>query len=426
MKTPVLTCALFAAVTAAYPQDPNITSWVINTDGTTAKFYVGSQLNDLGEEANVQRVCYDNDFIYVETEGLAEIMGPCQNPGTPSGQGHTWMIPRNPEAQTGTKTEAPIVASLGVLINGVPVYAKGDAKSYDPSTGSNEPMGQGIWNGEAYFNEGVSLDDKYSGHPQQDGEYHSHATPTLLYASTGTTNHSPLIGWAFDGYPIYGPYAYSDPNDPGSAIKLMETGYALRSITQRHTLPDGTTLSPSQYGPDVNGSHPLGMYLEDYEYTGNGDLDEYNGRMCVTPEFPDGTYAYFVTMESDGTPAFPYFIGTSFYGKVEDSNFGIMGGKTPTPASAECYDPLAIATVADAHHLNIYPNPSAGPITITDLGIRFRSLEVMDHTGRVLVRKTLNTANVQQEIDLSALPAGSYIVRLSGKGLVENKSIVLY
>ena len=39
------------------------------------------------------------------------------------------------------------------------------------------------------------------------------------------------------------------------------------------------------------------------------DLDEYNGRWCVTPEFPNGTYAYFVSISSNGTPMFPYNIG---------------------------------------------------------------------------------------------------------------------
>jgi hypothetical protein len=43
------------------------------------------------------------------------------------------------------------------------------------------------------------------------------------------------------------------------------------------------------------------------------DLDEYNGRWCVTPEFPNGTYAYFVSMASNGTPTFPYNIGRAFY-----------------------------------------------------------------------------------------------------------------
>jgi len=34
----------------------------------------------------------------------------------------------------------------------------------------------------------------------------------------------------------------------------------------------------------------------------------------VTPEYPGGTYAYFVTINADGSPAFPYVIGRQWYG----------------------------------------------------------------------------------------------------------------
>src|SRR5256885_10722000 len=62
--------------------------------------------------------------------------------------------------------------------------------------------------------------------------------------------------------------------------------------------------------------------MEDNDYLGDlgymkgadFDLDEYNGRYCVTPQFPNGTYAYFVSINSSGSPAFPYNIGRAFYG----------------------------------------------------------------------------------------------------------------
>jgi hypothetical protein len=62
----------------------------------------------------------------------------------------------------------------------------------------------------------------------------------------------------------------------------------------------------------------LGSFVEDYIYlNGAGDLDQYNGRFCVTPEFPKGTYAYFVTTDLIGKPAFPYTIGSNyFYGTI--------------------------------------------------------------------------------------------------------------
>ena len=57
-------------------------------------------------------------------------------------------------------------------------------------------------------------------------------------------------------------------------------------------------------------------FLGDLGYTmgTDYDLDEYNGRFCVTPEFPGGTYAYFVAIATNGTPVYPYNIGRTFYG----------------------------------------------------------------------------------------------------------------
>ena len=130
-----------------------------------------------------------------------------------------------------------------------------------------------------------------------------------------SSSHSIVIGWAFDGFPIYGPYGYSSAYDSSSSIKLISTSYHTRSISDRTTLANGTVLDSTYYGPTINATYPLGSYLEDYEYTsGYGDLDEYNGRWCVTPEYPSGTYAYFIPVDSSLTPQYPYTIGPYYYG----------------------------------------------------------------------------------------------------------------
>ena len=67
----------------------------------------------------------------------------------------------------------------------------------------------------------------------------------------------------------------------------------------------------------------MGKYIEDYEYIeGSGDLDQYNGRYCVTPEYPGGVYAYFCTLDgSTGNPKFPYFVGPEFYSQADSINW---------------------------------------------------------------------------------------------------------
>jgi len=129
-----------------------------------------------------------------------------------------------------------------------------------------------------------------------------------------SSSHSPIIGWAYDGNPIYGPYGYSEPS--GGIVKCLETGYSLFLKTNRP--------SASLY--------PSGFFVEDYEFTKTGDLDEYNGRFCVTPEYPNGVYAYFctinpVSVDSDGAfenylrPVFPYAIGNEYKSKPINFNF---------------------------------------------------------------------------------------------------------
>ena len=46
---------------------------------------------------------------------------------------------------------------------------------------------------------------------------------------TSGWTHSPILGWAFDGYPVYGPYGYSNPQDAKSAIKRVQPSFQLRN-----------------------------------------------------------------------------------------------------------------------------------------------------------------------------------------------------
>ena len=137
-----------------------------------------------------------------------------------------------------------------------------------------------------------------------------------------SSKHSPILGFAFDGFPVYGPYGYSSANNTQSSITRMKSSYKLRNIQNRTTLSNGTVLAASDYGPPVNSTYPLGSYVEDYEYSaGYGDLDSSNGRVCITPEYPNGIFAYFVTIDSNGTGEYPFIIGTYFYGNVETANY---------------------------------------------------------------------------------------------------------
>jgi hypothetical protein len=256
-------------------------------------------------------------------------------------------------------TRFTAAASLVLMFSSV-AFTQGPPPPPGGGGGGGGQSGDGIWYRNAYYGEAQTF-DRCLGHQPQNGQYHHHVQPICLRAElddnldlvrTGRTGsiyrekasnwkHSPILGWSFDGYPIYGPYGYSDLTNPNSAIKRIKSGFQLRNITKRTTLPAwslgyhtgvSATLQTTQYGPDVSTDYPLGRYIEDFDYVaGSGDLDVYNGRFTVTPEYPQGTYAYYATVNDDGTPAFPYVLGMQYYGSVTG------GSVTSIPSTARDY-----------------------------------------------------------------------------------------
>jgi len=126
--------------------------------------------------------------------------------------------------------------------------------------------------------------------------------------TSGNLRHSPIVGFAYDGNPIYGPYGYSTPT--GGLVRRMLSGYSLL----RETDPGKRSQSK-----------PSGYFIEDYIFDNSGDLDVHNGRFCITPEYPNGVYAYFQTISIDSsrrsTPLFPYLIGETFKNSPIEENF---------------------------------------------------------------------------------------------------------
>ena len=164
-----------------------------------------------------------------------------------------------------------------------------------------------------YVLSGESEDNTYYGIPDLQIEDGTEAASKF---------HSPILGWAYDGNPIYGPYGYSDPD--GGTIKQLSSGYALQV--------DETNRPPLT-------TYKGGFFVEDYNFTERGDLDKHNGRYGITPDYPKGIYAYFATLntttiESVGPftnykkPAFPYLIGPTYRSKPNIFNFGLDSNQT--------------------------------------------------------------------------------------------------
>jgi len=227
---------------------------------------------------DVHSVTSDAAFVNVESAGLslhsfgaleANQYDPPAGPRTLN-----FRLPRYPQ-----KAANPVSAPLGIIgvfVTGVPIY--------NP-IGTNSYRNQNIWHQDAVAAAAAVL-----------GE-----SPLVSNLEKPNGRNSPVIGYALDGFPIYGPFGGPFAADG----QRMKSSYRLRPIAKRNTLPDGTVLTPGQEGPDVGPDFRLGYFAEDYEYVAaSGDLDEFNGSSA------DGTYRYFMT------ETWPYLIGPRYYGEA--------------------------------------------------------------------------------------------------------------
>lgn len=300
-------CLNILTVNTLSESDPIIKTWIKSTGKGYANILT-----------NIIKIRYSATHVYINTNSIPSYtIGPWKfNPNNAAQKDFTFKIPRTPTPKTGVKTKVGL-GHIGIWSNGVSVFNADDGMTYN---------NLGVWNRNAFVWEGISF-DACQGHPAPNGEYHHHISPNCMFSINSAT-HSPLIGYAFDGYPIYGPYGYSSAMDTTSPIKRIESSYKLRSITKRQILANGTVLQPSQYGPDVNAQYILGSFIQDFEFqSGLGDLDQYNGRFCKTPEYPNGVYAYFTTIDKNLAPAYPFIIGPYYYGNVQMENVGPNSGK---------------------------------------------------------------------------------------------------
>ena len=149
-------------------------------------------------------VRFDGTSLIIQTHGLPNHptgkfpqTGFRGNPNYIIEQDSTYYIPLNPQPNLNhfvtakdNSNHALNMGPIGIATNGIVFFNPFDAGSQDAS----------------------NFMDACCGHPNFDGQYHYHKYPICLNTpwSDDGQAHSPLLGWAFDGYPIYGPYESKD------------------------------------------------------------------------------------------------------------------------------------------------------------------------------------------------------------------------
>ncbi len=437
-------CSMIAAglTSLAFGQtNPAITAWLQNTTGILGSHYVSgnSTLIQDNVAANVQTVQYSTNWVYVSTNGIpAYPTGPFLdgNPTLASDQNAIFKFPLNPTQNTGTLTSTT-GGNIGVFINGVALFDYRDAVAWNSTTNtlcgplpgmSQCPGGPGSsqsWNRDAVPAEKLGFDCS-KGHPAN-GNYHHHQNPSAfnldltvistvcdLYAADGlyainAAQHSPLIGFAYDGFPIYGAYGYANAGGTGGIVRI-KSSYQLRNITTRTVWADGTDVPD---GPAVSTTYPLGYFREDYEFvahSGQADyLDVHNGRFCVTPEYPNGIYCYFATVDANHNSAYPYAVGPTFYGTKVASKVTSITETVTTYTSSAGVEDLSSTT------FSIFPNPTAEILVVQSSGLLNGNVtaELVDATGKVIQTQTIYQGSTLCYFNAATLYSGTYFLRIN-------------
>ncbi len=238
-------------------------------------------------QENEVQVVTSGGHRYVVSNGIPDhVPGQFPNRNNPNRiaeQDHRYRMPLAPVV---AERATPNRGQFGVAIDGIP---------FDPGTGETW-RGDVRWRYEA-LGGGVDLGiDSHHAHVQPTGLYHYHGLPTALVRRTGADHQMGLLGWAADGFEIYGPACLADPEDPESRTARVRSGWVLRK-GQR---PGGSEGPGGRYD---------GTFTQDWTWSEDaGDLDECNGHSGATPTHLEGAYHYHVLAEFPFVPR--YWRGT--------------------------------------------------------------------------------------------------------------------
>ena len=440
IKFSILSLVLLFTELIFAQSNPAIISWLQNTTVTGSYYIQGNStpipINTL---VNCQEVSYTANDVFIRASGIPSYpTGPFLdgNPSQATNQNAIYKIPLNPIQNLGTPISTTMGA-IGIFINGVALFDYRDGVSWNPNTNTlcggpgNPPCpgGPGAtmnWNRDAILAEMDGFDCS-KGHPAR-GNYHHHQNPSAfdmdlnvvssicnLYDADGlysidSTQHSPLIGFAFDGFPIYGAYGYLNTDGSGG-ITRIQSSFELKSSRGGGNTPSEVTW-------------PLGYFKEDYQFvnqSGPEYLDEHNGRFCVTPEYPNGTYAYFATVDEDWNSKYPYVVAPTYYGQVNG------GEVSAVPNGATVYNSSFGVETIEIPEIKIFPNPSSELLTIQVIGLLNNALTVRltDLSGRILQTKTIHAGQTLGYFETDVFYNGAYFLEVSnGRNIVRERILI--
>ena len=227
-------------------------------------------------------------------------------------------------------------APVGLWVTGAPFANWSDGGTY---------RGEGVWRTVA---PGAVGDDGFSCAGPSADESAPHVYPECLALHLGddSARHSPVYGFAADGYPVHGPWAdlellarsswrQRDYDTVGSATGCAETGR--RTCLLADPLNPGAGTVPAPIPGPTTAEVPAGAFFEDYWFDIGLDdgsphaLDAFNGHA-----HGEGGYHYHITRIQNGdgsfTDVFPYIVGPWFRGELRPGDPHAGGPRLPEGA----------------------------------------------------------------------------------------------
>ena len=430
--------------------NPAISSFLQNNSITGTYYVSGNSIaQSNGILVNCQSVQYSAANVYVTTTGVpAYPTGPFLdgNPSNATNQNAIFKFPLNPVQNTGTPTTTT-GGNIGVFINGVALFDYRDGVAWNATANAlcggpgnppcpGGPMATQNWNRDAIPAERPGFDCSKA-HPAM-GNYHHHQNPSAfkldlnvisticnLYDADGlyaidSTQHSPLIGFAYDGFPIYGAYGFMNVDGTGGIVR-MKSSYSLSTNTTRLN------------GPSINqvvGTQTFfnGYFREDYIYNPTSAstpdyLDQHNGRFCVTPEYPNGIYCYFATVDANWNSKYPYVVGPTFYGVYANRKVTSITEATTPYTSTVSTNNLNTNNLS----VKVFPNPSNDFIAVQILGLNKENVavELYDTVGKLVQKSNITAGATNTYIDTRTLYSGNYLVKICGASSVATQQVII-
>jgi hypothetical protein len=177
--------------------------WYVKAGDKPVYYYLdGDQFVDLfsyhSQDSNKDgienvRLSHDKEFLIVESQGYPNhptaVYPNSGNPNSIRVQNFTFRLPLVPKLADKI-TRLPM-GPVGTALNGVVFFNPFEMEGMNAVEGYSE-----VWL------------DSCCGHPQQTGVYHYHKYPSCVRSpfKDDGKQHSPIIGFAWDGFPLYGPY----------------------------------------------------------------------------------------------------------------------------------------------------------------------------------------------------------------------------